>query len=261
MGRAEPRIMAHLVAGYPSREESLRIARGLAAGGASYLEVQFPYSDPSADGPAIQAACDRAIKAGFTPDEGFGLAAEISGAAGLPVFIMGYAGTVYARGVRRFVSDARRAGAAGLIVPDLPPGNDEGLYRYGRELGVPAVPVTAPSVSEGRLARILEESPPYLYASLRTGITGRVTDVKEASGFLDLLRRKTDARILGGFGIRTRAQVEALYPLVHALVVGSLFVEKIEDAVQTSPKMLYDIMCRSIEVLLNGNNEEEETQP
>lgn len=259
MDSGRPRIMAHLVAEYPDRRSCLQIARGLAAGGAEYLEVQFPYSDPSADGPAIQTACDKALRSGFTVDGGFALVEEIVRTAERPVFIMGYAGTVYARGVRRFVSDARRAGASGLIVPDLAPGSDEGLYRYGREMGVPAVPVTAPSVGEARLGRILDEAPPFLYASLRTGITGRVTDEREASRFLDLLRRRTGAKILGGFGIRAREQIRVLSPLVHALVVGSFFVEKIAASVQSSPKMLYDIMYRSIWTLLNGDDEEEKT--
>mgnify|MGYP006299886797 CR=1 FL=1 len=255
----EPRIMAHLVAEYPSREGCLQVARGLAAGGAAYLEVQFPYSDPSADGPAIQTACDRALGAGFTPDRGFALVEEIAESTGLPVFIMGYAGTVYARGVRRFTLDARRSGASGLIVPDLSPGSDEGLYRWGREAGIPAVPVVAPTVAETRLEGILAEESPYLYASLRSGITGKSTDEKVAAPFLEHLRRRTGARILGGFGIRSPGQIRVLSPLVHALVVGSFFVEKIEKSVQTSPKVLYDIMYRSIRMLLNGDDEEKET--
>jgi tryptophan synthase alpha chain len=259
MGGVRPRIMAHLVAGYPSRDGCLEIGRGLADGGAAYLEIQFPYSDPSADGPIIQTACDRAIKTGFSLDMGFALVEEITGSTGLPVFIMGYAGTVYARGVRNFVAEAGRAGAAGLIVPDLPPGSDEGLYRFGREMGIPAVPVAAPSVDEGRLVRILEEEPRYLYASLRTGITGSPTDAEKAAPFLERLERMTSAKILGGFGIRSRKQVEALSPRVHTLVVGSYFVEKIEKAVQASPKMLYDMMYRSIKALLNGDDEEEKT--
>ena len=253
------RIMAHLVAEYPSRDCCLQIARGLAAGGADYLEVQFPYSDPSADGPVIQTACDRALKAGFTLDGGFALVEEIVSTTKRPVFIMGYAGTVYARGVRRFVLDARRSGASGLIVPDLVPGSDEGLYQCGRETGVPALPVVAPSLDERRLERILTEGSPYLYASLRTGITGTATDEKGAAPFLEDLRRRTGAKILGGFGIRTRDQIRALSPLVHALVVGSFFVEKIEKSVQASPKMLYNIMYRSILALMNGDDEEEKT--
>lgn len=253
-----PRLMAHLVAGYPSRAGSIDAGRGLAAGGAAYLEVQFPYSDPSADGPAIQSACDCALRHGFTVEEGLSIIRELADTAGLPVFVMSYAGMVYARGISRFVAEVRKNGGTGVIIPDLTPGNDEGLFAAGRAEGIEVVPVIPPTVTESRLQRILREDTHYLYTALRTGVTGLQTDGNEASRFLSSLRGKTAAKIIGGFGIRSAGQIRELGPLVHALVAGSFFVEKIEIAVQSSQEMLYDSMYKTISSLLNGYDEEEE---
>ncbi len=169
------RIMAHLVAHYPDEESSLEIARGLADGGAAYLEVQFPFSDPTADGPVIQAACARALAQGFTVSAGFALITRISRATSLPVFVMSYANMVFRAGIGEFVRRCRDAGAKGIIVPDLSPGADEGLYAEGARTGIAAVPVIVPTMSSRRLEAVRAVNPEFLYAALRTGITGAST--------------------------------------------------------------------------------------
>ena len=108
---AECRLMAHMVAGYPDYGGSLAIAGALAAGGADYLEVQFPFSDPSADGPLIEKACHAALANGFTVADGFRLLAAVGGRTGAPIFVMTYASLVFARGVDRFAAEAAEAGA------------------------------------------------------------------------------------------------------------------------------------------------------
>jgi len=229
--RAGATLMAHMIAYFPNREISVDIARGLAAGGASYLELQFPFSDPSADGSLIQTAGTAALESGFTVRGGFELVREIVSQTGLPVFIMSYGNLVFRKGTDSFVREAKSAGASGLIVPDLPPGNDEGLYLAGRAHGVEIVPVVAPSVSDSRLTRISEENPLYLYAALRLGITGSYTEIGEENlAFLARLKR-IGSRIVAGFGISSPEQVRSLAPHVHALVVGSAFVKTILDAV------------------------------
>ena len=145
------RLMAHMVAYFPDREGSLEVARALADGGAAYLEVQFPFSDPSADGPAIQDACSSALKAGFRTADGFQLVREIGKASGVPVFIMAYAGMAFAGGVSRFLDTAKEHGAAGVIIPDLMPGMDEGLYLAAKDRELHAVPVLTPFTHQDRL--------------------------------------------------------------------------------------------------------------
>lgn len=226
------RLMAHMIAYFPDREGSLAIARGLAAGGADYLEVQFPFSDPSADGRLIQTAGSLALEAGFRVKDGFDLVREIHEETRVPVYVMSYGNLVFHQGTERFVDQARSAGATGLIIPDLPPGYDEHLYAAGAERGLEIVPVVAPSVTDARLARIGEERPAHIYAALRVGITGSYTDIGEENlRFLGRLRT-LGCEIIAGFGISTPKQVEHLAPHVHAVVVGSAFVKTVLEALE-----------------------------
>jgi tryptophan synthase alpha chain len=245
-----PRIMAHLVAGYPDLESSLEAALGLAEGGASYLEVQFPFSDPTADGPLIQRACDVALERGFRVEQGFALLRRIREAAGRPVFLMSYAGLVVARGVPAFLQRAREAGAAGLIVPDLPVDADEGLYAGGRELGLEVVPVAAPGARPRRLELMARTGAQYLYAALRRGITGEATAVGEENLAFLAQVAGLGMRVLAGFGVRRRDQVLALAPRAHAVVVGSLFVEEVGVAAAGGPQAVRRAARQALAALL-----------
>ncbi len=226
-----PRIMAHLVAGYPDRARSLEVARGLAEGGCTYLELQFPFSDPTADGPDIQRACSVALDAGFRVDAGFELAAEICRVAGVPVFLMSYGNLLFTRGMARFLSDASSSGARGVIVPDLPPDYDEGLFRAAAEFHLAAVPVLSPSMRNGRLERTTSLGAEYLYVTLRTGTTGAFTEVGGPGlAFLSRVARASGgAKIMGGFGVSSHEQVVAFSPLVHAVIVGSALVRVVAE--------------------------------
>ncbi len=218
-------LMTHMVAFYPDRAASLQVARGLLDGGCAYLEVQFPFSDPTADGPDIQAACDGALKAGFTVSEGFRLVSEIASKARVPLFIMSYANLIFTRGVDRFLGESKEAGAKGVIVPDLPEGYDEGLFSRAGRLGLAAVPVVSPSMKDGRLAEVLSLQAEYIYATLRTGTTGTRTEIDQ--DIVRFLSRIRGGKVLGGFGISSAEQVRAVAPLVHAVVVGSALVREV----------------------------------
>jgi tryptophan synthase alpha chain len=259
MSEGTIRLMAHLVAGFPSREASLETAYGLLDAGVDYLEVQFPYSDPSADGPAIQAACSESLRRGFRVDDGFRIVREIieeirrrvarGRAPAVPVFVMSYAGVVFARGIERFASDAGSAGATGLIVPDLCPGSDEGLYEVGRANGLAVVPVVAPGASPERLGAILAIESPFLYAAIRTGITGAKSLVDESVGrFLDTLRRP-GRTLIAGFGITDHEQARLLAKHADVLVVGSAFVRAVEHATATGEDVRASIKRRAAEIV------------
>ena len=235
---AEPaRIMAHLVAFNPDRQASRDVARGLVEGGCAYLEVQFPFSDPTADGPDIQRACGAALEAGFTVSDGFLLVGEIARSTSVPVFIMSYANPVFTRGVKKFVSECRACGARGLIVPDLPLGYDEGLFGFAAEAGISAVPVVSPSISQERLELIARQNPAWLYATLRIGTTGSRDGAGDAGlSFLSRIAALNGSgrmKVLGGFGVSTAEQVRQVRSLVHAVVVGSALVREIEQAADT----------------------------
>lgn len=224
---APVRVMAHLVAGYPSAEIAFAAARGLAEGGVAYFEVQLPFSDPSADGPAIQKACSTVLANGYRVRDGLRFVSSLHEAFPfIPLFIMTYGNLAYRRGMDRFVGEASAAGATGLIIPDLPFDADEGLAGACLRYGVHAVPVAAPSMTGERMAalRILER--PYVYAALRSGITGAATEIDGRTiAFLSHL--SGTSRLLGGFGIRSGGQARVLAPHVHAVVAGSVFVNLI----------------------------------
>lgn len=225
----EPAVMAHLVAGYPDAEGAMAAAKALAEGGARYLEIQFPFSDPSADGPVIQTACVRSLERGFTLDSGFAFVKAVA-ALGTPVFIMSYASPAFARGVERFCAEAAASGARGLIVPDLCPGEDEGLYREGGRRGLAVVPVVAPGISEARRKEIIGLKTEFVYAALRTGITGKKTEIgADNLAFIEALA-SGGAKVMAGFGISGREQVAALAGRAHAAIVGSAITAAIAGA-------------------------------
>ncbi|WP_028972760.1 tryptophan synthase subunit alpha [Spirochaeta cellobiosiphila] len=222
------KIMTHMISHYPHREASLNVARALIDGGASFLEIQFPFSDPSADGATIQAACTKALASGFTLDEGFELVKEVSQLTKIPIFIMSYASLVYARGVELFCEQAAKAGAKGLIIPDLPFDKDEGLYSFGKKNNLHVIPVLVPNISEQRLEAIQKLSLSYIYGALRVGITGSHTSIGEDSiEFLNKLAQNSSCKVLAGFGIDSHGQIEELKDKVYSLIVGSALVKSI----------------------------------
>lgn len=232
-------VMAHMIPFFPDSARAHRVAAALAEGGVSYLEIQFPYSDPTADGPAIQGAGARALREGFTVKEGWAFIETIVArarssavSATPPVFVMSYAGLVYAHGIDRFVARAAEIGVEGMIVPDLPLDSDEGLLEAGARHGVHIVPVIALGAAPERIALVHAAKPRYLYASLRRGITGAHTNIgTENIAFMEELGSR-GARVLAGFGISTREQVEAVTAYAHAAVVGSAFVRVVEAAIE-----------------------------
>ena len=236
-GERAARIMTHLVASFPSWEASLEVGKGLVDGGAAYLEVQFPFSDPTADGPHIQVACDEALGAGFTQERGFALVAALRACTGVPIAVMSYANPIFQNGVGRFVQRCRDAGANAIIAPDLPPDYDEGLYAAGKAAGVAVIPVVVPSTLPERLATIVAGTDTdWVYAALRKGITGSYTEI--GADNLAFLRRigELGGKPMAGFGIRSREQVTALTPHVAYVVVGTWFVELLRRASGADPR-------------------------
>lgn len=239
-------IVAHFIAGYPDLKRSIEVARGLIAGGASALEMQIPFSDPNADGPVIEEACLKALESGFSVADAFSLVRDIRTESDIPVFVMSYAGLLAAPGIENFIKMALEAGATGLIVPDLVPGDDEGLYEKAWELGCPAVPVLIPWVTDERLEEILAVPSEWIYVALRRGITGSYTEIgEEQSIILSKLRKKQSSggpRIMAGFGIQNARQVQSVMGMADAAIVGSALVKAIShaDAADDLGKLMHD---------------------
>ena len=245
-----PRVMAHLVASFPDWEASLEVGKGLVDGGAAFLEVQFPFSDPTADGPQIQAACDAALQAGFTCERGFELVAALRAHSDVPIAVMSYANPIFQNGVAGFVQRCRDAGAGAVIAPDLPPDYDEGLYAAAAAAGIAVIPVVVPTTLPERLRMIVSSAASaWVYAALRKGITGSYTAIGEDN--LTFLRaiRALGGEPLAGFGIRDRAQVTTLAPHVAYVVVGTWFVHLLRRHPAAAPRRL---MADAVAALLTS---------
>ena len=224
-------LVTFLTAGDPDPAVALDILRGLPAAGADIIELGMPFSDPMADGPAIQASSLRALKAGQT------LAMTLdqvrlfrAGDADTPVVLMGYYNPIYIYGVERFIADAVSAGVDGLIVVDLPPEEGDELCRPAVAAGLNFVVLTAPTTDDTRLPRVVEQASGFVYYVSITGITGTksamVDDVRAA---VERLRRHTDLPIAVGFGITTPEQAADVARVADGAVVGSALVRLVAD--------------------------------
>jgi len=243
------KLMSHLVAGYPTDQLAFTAARALVEGGADILEIQLPFSDPSADGPAIQGACTEVLKRGYRTSDGLAFIAKLHKEfPQVKIYLMSYGSLVYTPGVESFCKKAAEAGVNGMIIPDLPFDNDEGLTAACRKNGMENIPVAAPSMSSQRLTKMAEAGFPYIYAALRTGITGSDTKIDQKT--LDFLKAvgAGGSKVYGGFGISNGEQAAALADKVEAIVAGSVFVRIITEN-KNNPDSLYKAVRAKAEEL------------
>ena len=222
--------MAHQVACYPNEETALIASDALVAGGAGILEIQLAFSDPSADGVAIQTACSKVLEKGYTVRQGFEFIFKVHQKyPEIPIFIMTYGCLVYRPGVENFVKMAAESGVSALIVPDLPFDCDEGLTAACKKYGLHNIPVAAPSMTDERLSKMANAGFKYIYAALRAGTTGSKTVITdEILAFIDRTA-SGGSQVFGGFGISTGEQSKALSPHVDGVVAGSVFVNLITE--------------------------------
>jgi tryptophan synthase alpha chain len=219
-------LMAHQVAGYPDDDTALVIADALIDGGAKILEVQLPFSDPSADGKIIQNANAKVLERGYTTQNGLDFIAKVHNKhSDIQIFVMTYTSIIFRPGIENFVKRAVKSGVSGFIIGDLPFDCDEELGRICKKYNVFQIPVIAPSVTDERLSKVAHAGFSYIYSVLRAGITGQATTI--TTEMLKYIEKCAagNAKILGGFGIRNGEQCKALSPYVHAVVAGSVFVE------------------------------------
>jgi tryptophan synthase alpha chain len=222
-------LVTYLVAGDPDAATSLALVRGLPGAGADLLEIGMPFSDPMADGPAIQAAGLRALKAGMTLRGTLALMRDFrAGDAATPVVLMGYYNPIYRYGVPAFLADAKAAGVDGLIVADLPPEEDDELCKPSLAAGLDFIRLTAPTTDDARLPVVLDRASGFVYYVSITGITGTksaaISDIETA---VARLRRHTTLPLAVGFGIRTPDQAASVARIADAAVVGTALVQRV----------------------------------
>ncbi|WP_026597517.1 tryptophan synthase subunit alpha [Methylobacterium sp. 77] len=233
--RAEGRaaLVTYVMAGDPDAETSLKVLQALPEAGADIVEFGLPFTDPMADGPAIQAAALRALKGGQDLIKTLGLVRRFrEGNAGTPVILMGYYNPIHAYGVDRFIDDAVAAGIDGLIVVDLPPEEDDELCLPALAKGLAFIRLATPTTDERRLPAVLANTAGFVYYVSITGITGTATpDFGRVAEAVARIRRHTELPVVVGFGVRTGAQAAAIAKGADGVVVGSALVDVIHRAV------------------------------
>jgi tryptophan synthase alpha chain len=243
------KLMSHLVAEYPTKKASLTAAKAMIKGGAEILEIQLPFSDPSADGPAIQGACSTVLSHDYSTDEGLNFIAEIHKEfPQTTLYIMSYGSLIYTPGIENFCAKAARAGVTGMIIPDLPFDCDEGLTAACKKNGMENIPVAAPSMTPERIAVLVDRKFKYIYAALRAGITGSKTVIDDKTFEFIKSISNGGAKILAGFGIQNGKQAAELAPSVYAVVAGSVFVNIITQKADNLEKLTVAVKGKATEL-------------
>lgn len=223
-----PLFIPYVMGGYPDVATSARYATVLARH-ADILEIGVPFSDPLADGPTIQAAGQRALASGTTPNDVLGIAASLRD--GPPVVVMTYLNTVLAPGARVFLERAAAAGVAGLIIPDLPVDESDEIRGQAERAGVALVPLAAPTSSDDRLAAIGRRAQGFVYCVAVTGVTGGEIAVDATlTDFLARARRQIPAPLAVGFGVRTPEHAAAIGSLADGVIIASQLIRLIDSA-------------------------------
>jgi tryptophan synthase alpha chain len=222
-------LVTFLTAGDPDHETCFELLRRLPAAGADLIELGMPFTDPMADGPAIQAASLRALKAGASMLRTLELVRRFRAEDdATPIILMGYYNPIYRYGVDRFLADAKAAGVDGLIVVDLPPEEDQELCLPALAAGVSFIRLATPTTDDARLPVVLRNTSGFVYYVSITGVTGTATASDQAiHDAVARLRRHTGLPLAVGFGISTPAAAARVAQVADAAVVGSAIVSRL----------------------------------
>jgi tryptophan synthase alpha chain len=226
-GRAA--FVAYVMAGDPDADTALDILKGLPAAGADIIELGFPFSDPMAEGPPIQRAALRALKAGMTLKGTLDLVRRFrAGDAATPIVLMGYLNPILSAGFEAFARDAAEAGVDGLIVVDCPPEEADPLVDALDAVGVALIRLATPTTDDKRLPAVIRRTSGFVYYVSVAGVTGvKEADAAAVAPAVERVRKASGLPVAVGFGIRTPERAEAVARVADAVVVGSALVDEI----------------------------------
>jgi tryptophan synthase alpha chain len=235
-GRAA--LVTFTMAGDPDYDTSLAIAKALPKAGADIIELGMPFTDPMADGPAIQAAGLRALKSGQRMTKTLAMVSEFrKGDDETPIVLMGYYNPIFIYGNERFLTDAKAAGVDGLIVVDLPPEEDEELCLPAIKAGLNFIRLATPTTDDKRLPAVLTHTSGFVYYVSITGITGAAApDTAKVTAAVARIKRHTELPVAVGFGVRTAEQARAIAERADGVVVGSALVDVLRQNLDTNGK-------------------------
>ena len=256
-GKGRPALVTFVTAGDPGRFATGPILDALVEGGADVIELGMPFSDPMADGPVIQDAGQRALKAGMTLGRTLGMVRVLRrDDDATPIVLMGYYNPIYRYGAETFAYDAVAAGVDGVIVVDLPPEEDAELTGSARAAGLDVIRLATPTSDEKRLPLIIRGAGGFIYYVAIAGITGtRSADSAEVAAAVERLRRFTDLPVAVGFGIKNPEQAAAVARAADAAVVGSALVARVAanlDPDNRAQPGLVDAVLADIGALARG---------
>jgi tryptophan synthase alpha chain len=235
-GRAA--LVTYTMAGDPDTKTSLAILKELPKAGADVIELGMPFTDPMADGPAIQAGGLRALNAGQTMVKTLAMVRAFRKSDGTtPIVLMGYYNPIYIYGVTRFLADAKAAGVDGLIVVDLPPEEDAELCLPALEAGLNFIRLATPTTDNRRLPTVLKNTSGFVYYVSITGITGAAApDAAKVRDAVARIKRHTKLPVAVGFGVRTAQQARAIAASADGVAVGSVLVGAVKDSLDKKGK-------------------------
>jgi tryptophan synthase alpha chain len=233
-GRAA--LVTFVTAGDPGYDTSLELLRALPGAGADVIELGMPFTDPMADGPAIQASSLRALRAGQNMIKTLKLVREFrEGDDATPIVLMGYYNPIYIYGVDRFIADAKAAGVDGLIVVDLPPEEDHELCIPALKEGLNFIRLATPTTDDKRLPKVLTNTSGFVYYVSVTGITGsKAPDISRVNEAVSRIKRHTDLPVAVGFGVRSAEQAAGIASGADGVVVGSALVSTIKESLDAN---------------------------
>jgi tryptophan synthase alpha chain len=241
-------LATFVTAGDPDHETSKQLILGLPAAGADLIELGMPFSDPMADGPAIQASSQRALRAGASLRRTLDLVRDFRARDGdTPIVLMGYYNPIYIYGVDAFLRDAAAAGVDGLIIVDLPPEEDAELCRPAIDAGIRWIRLATPTTDDKRLPAVLSNTGGFVYYVSIMGITGtKSVPAAEVKKAVARLRRHTDLPIVVGFGVKTPEDARTIAASADAAAVGSAIVNriaaKLDAAGKPAPGLVEDVL-------------------
>ena len=227
-----PALVTFVTAGDPDHDTSLAIIKALPRAGADVIELGMPFSDPMADGPAIQASGQRALKSGQTLKRTLAMVGQFRAIdPDTPIILMGYYNPIYSYGNERFLNDAKAIGVDGLIIVDLPPEADDELCLPALKIGLNFIRLATPTTDDKRLPAVLKNTSGFVYYVSILGITGMASpDASKVAAAVEKIKRHTMLPVAVGFGVKTAAQARAIGAAADGVVVGSAIVSAVKDS-------------------------------
>jgi len=233
--KKEKALICFLTAGDPNLEKTREIILGMEAAGVDCVEIGVPFSDPTADGPIIQAASQRALKNGATLSGILAMIETLRKISEIPIVLFGYYNPILSYGPERFATRAQEAGVDGILVVDLPPEEADELRQCTDPQGIDFISLIAPTTSTDRMKKIAAHATGFLYYISITGVTGTAKpQVEEVKKDVERIRKVTALPLAIGFGISTPQQAKEMAPYADAIVVGSAIVKMIAENSQQS---------------------------